>query len=318
MSRENEIELLSELAFGSLERLAPSTDGDSEIVTYPDAAESLNNDRKGTLAVLESLRDRGLLLVEFYEKVHACTTCNEKLEVVSMVCSACESPQTVRETVLEHLACGCVQPRSAFETESEEYRCPDCRKTVRALGVDYAKVGQIHTCENCGEQFDTPAYRHVCESCGTALPLSETDECNLHSYRFNEEKTSWLEVQLHLRQHITPHFEKRGFTVETGARITGASGIEYDADLYACDDALEVAIVVSVHHRPTPTDIARLSLVADDVGGQPVLFSIAPPEAALDDLTDRLGVTLVDQIEHLEETDFHTTDGVVRNLTSAD
>lgn len=69
-------------------------------------------------------------------------------------CLRCGGDELHRRTVIEHVACGCVRPRAAFEREGR-YDCPKCR--ADDIGGDAVReTATFYECESCGARFDRP------------------------------------------------------------------------------------------------------------------------------------------------------------------
>lgn len=138
----------------------------SRLWPLPHETDTRENDEKqivqdgGTVGIeqfVPSSRDHGT----------RCPDCRSPRVETHDACPNCESVAVERHDVLEHFDCGCVQPRSAFETDSG-YACPECRTKLGTLGVDFARVGVVYDCTSCSSRFGASDRAYTCLECENA------------------------------------------------------------------------------------------------------------------------------------------------------
>lgn len=320
MLTANELRLLEEMATGSVERLEPSVEMGEGGVRYPQA-EAYLGDAAGVADAVRSLAERGLLVAEDERTFRVCPDCESERMDLRMLCVDCGSDRTFRRDVIEHLACGCTRPRAEFETGRGEYVCPECDGTLRALGVDYTKMGVQHACDACGERFDEPDHRFVCDGCESVVSPADAPEVDASAYRFNEERRKWLEGELYLKRDLERRLRDRGFAVTTDATLRGRSGREYRVHLRATDELLGLDFAVSVVEGLTDHDVARVRMLSEDAGVHPILLTLEDPrrDEALSAVAEQFGITVVGRDEYVEAADGRTAPVTeAENPTSAD
>lgn len=317
MLTANTLRLLEALADGSVEELNPIVDTDDPRSRYPDAERLLDCTSTQVSERLNALADDDLLVKEFHSKLHVCPECSSTGLEFATVCTGCESNRVLKKDVIEHLTCGCVKPREAFEQRNGDYSCPKCGDVLRSVGVDYAKMGELFVCQDCEDRFDEPASRLVCGDCDAAVPPAAADERGLYSYQFNEDRREWVEGQLFVKPALRNLLEDYGYEVDLDATIVGESGREYDVHFCAGDGGFGTDIVGGIADTPTEDEIARLHMVADDVNARPFLVALA--DTVSDDLltlADHFDVTLLRK-DGTTEIDA-AADALVQRAASAD
>lgn len=285
---------MKDLASGAIELLEPSARETGGSVRYVDAEPYFRGTDADSAEAIESMARRGFLIPTSSRTVHRCPDCDAQLDDSSTVCSDCASSDVVKRDVLEHPACGCTKPRTKFEGgDGDEYRCPDCAAVVRAIGVDYAKVGEFHACTGCEELFDALEKRFVCDRCSTAFAEGETNEVELTAYRINDERTEWLETHRFARREIGRKLRERGFSVELDATVTGRSGHSHDVDLYATDETFGFDVTAFVREELLDEYVLRFHAIASDTGSHAVLITPNEPTEDAIALAGEFGVQVV-------------------------
>lgn len=285
---------MKDLASGAIESLEPSACKGEKSVRYLDAEPYFRGFAADSAEAIESMARRGFLVPASSRTVRRCPDCDVELDGSSTACPSCASPNIVKRDVLEHPACGCTKPRAEFESDDDdEYRCPDCTAVVRALDVDYAKVGEFHACTGCEELFDAPEKRFVCDRCSTAFAEEDANEVELTAYRINDERTEWLETHRFARREIGRKLRERGFSVELDATVTGRSGRSHDVDLYATDEAFGFDVTAFVREELLDDDVLRFHAIASDTGSHAVLVTPNEPTEDAMALAGEFGVRVV-------------------------
>lgn len=326
MLTTNELRLLEELASDPAGRLEPAARVGPDGARYPDA-EAFLTDAESAAVALRALADRGLLVAEDERTVHICPRCESERMHLAQVCVTCGSVETFSHEIIEHLSCGCTRPRAEFETANGDYVCPDCDRTVGALGVDYAKMGTQTVCGECGDRFDSPDHRFVCDGCEEVVPPTDALEVDVQAFAFNEERREWLDGQLFVKRDLETRLRERGFVVASNTTITGRSGREYPVHLHAADETLGIDLAVSVAGCLSDDGLTRLQMIHEDANAHPILVALgeSAEDESLSLLADRFDVTIIrpDEYPRVESRAADESDGVenpveTRSPTSAD
>ncbi len=186
--------LLEKLLDKDIEDIEPNI-SESQ-VSYPQLEEILDISREEGIDILESLTDEDILVKEFFDRFIVCPECGREKLKISKICTNCGSPNIDKKEIIEHLECGYEGSKEEYETKEGKYICPKCRKELKAIGVDYSKMGDMYVCQNCGEKFDSPDHLLNCWNCENNFDISEAEERTLYSYKLNEKKKGWIRLQL--------------------------------------------------------------------------------------------------------------------------
>lgn len=290
MASPGTLRLAVALADGSVEAFDPRIDEETGAVSYPEA-ERLLDERDGPpIEVLESLAERGAFERAFQEKVYRCPDCSTEGMNYTTACPHCESPHTIETDLLEHTECGCVEPRAAFEAGGEyaEHVCPGCGKALPSFDIDTRRYRQ-HVCQECDERLEAPAHRLRCRACLVIVDPSAAIERVCCRYDISDAGERWVESQLAARRAVVEALERKQFTVDVDATVTGRSGsipVHVDAE----DDLLGDRVVAAVHERPTVDDVSTLRTAATSANARALLVtttgSIERDAASLADESD--------------------------------
>jgi len=201
--RSTEMKLLEKMLDGRIEKIDPeiTIPSGETIVSYPEAEKIMKLSNTEVREALESLVSKGILDREFFDKFPKCPECGSTNVRFTTLCHNCGSPDIVRREALEHLKCGSVGTLDKFKDRSGKYVCYKCGEEMRAIGVDYSKVGKVYLCNECGEMFDSSNQLWKCNRCSRTFPVDEIDYLVVYSYKLNEEVKlrrsfkSWLKAQ---------------------------------------------------------------------------------------------------------------------------
>lgn len=189
--------LLKELLDGDLEILEPDmSDNEGISISYPEVVDLLELSKEESLEILESLVDDGYLKKKFYDQFLSCPSCFSSDVKLSASCPKCGSLNTRKKEIIEHLNCGYQGETKKFEDKNGDYICPKCKKELKAIGVDYAKMSDIRVCKSCGEISDSTDYIIRCEDCEKSFDMEEGEEKRLYSYHLKEKKKTKIRTEL--------------------------------------------------------------------------------------------------------------------------
>ncbi|MFC6963759.1 hypothetical protein [Halocatena marina] len=270
MATPGVLRLLAELADGTIEEFTPLIDEDGR-VSYPDAQQHLDARDGDPFEVLETLASRGILYREFRDKVYVCPDCGADGMRFMTICPGCGSPNTIEQELLEHIECGGVAPRDAFQANDGEYMCPECDLS---LHPEHIETLSQHVCQTCGERAADPVNSLRCRECVSIYEPEETIEWVLYSYGFERDGESWLETQLSARRSMAGMLRERDFNVEVDTTITNEAGNEeIPVHIRGEDELLGDRVIVAVHERPISDDVERLQNSVEVAGARGVLIT---------------------------------------------
>ena len=282
--------LLEAMADGPIADLEPAFDDRTGVIEYPDAATYLPRN-ESIVRTLDSLADRGLFEREFRAKVHRCPDCELTELHYETVCPSCASPETVKETVLEHTEGGHATPRGRL---LDEESCPRCEASAEDVASEHETVGERCRCGSCGWRFRKPGGRLRCRRCSRVTDPSHAPETVCYRYRFDESSRDWLYTALAARGAVGDVLRRRGFETARDETVVGASGTEYLLDLYATDDERGLAVIAAVAETPTADEVIDLHSTSIDADAYPIVIVTGEaPDDAVSDLAECLDVGLL-------------------------
>jgi len=113
------------------------------------------------LLYLRTLKSKGYVLEMKPIKEILCNNCNSINTSMIFSCPKCTSCNFSQSKLIEHYDCGAVHPDTMFENDI----CPQCKKEIKALGVDYRAISNLFICKDCTEKFPNPNIDLNCIKC---------------------------------------------------------------------------------------------------------------------------------------------------------
>lgn len=134
-------------------------------------------------ADLKFLAERDYLDERFFDRVSLCNSCGSHHLNIREVCPGCGSADLSSEPMLHHFRCGFIGPITDFQSGPEKRLCPKCNGSLRNLGTDYERIGNVFACGSCGASCQDPPVAATCLSCGTTTPGDEMASTVVPAYR---------------------------------------------------------------------------------------------------------------------------------------
>ncbi|MDG6933115.1 MAG: restriction endonuclease [Nitrososphaerota archaeon] len=265
--------LLRRVKEGTVTEYRPYFDAETLTVQYTDAQLATELDSEQTRLALELLVDEGILNREPAESYYSCPYCSSKNLQARARCRACESESILNSKGFQHLHCGYKDFESAFVTD-RGLVCPKCKESMKALGVDYRKIGVLYRCMECGKVDDDVLLHFACNSCRRRFKQGDAKMELYYVYRFNPDTKERIEKYLVNHEAIRDALEDRGYSAGFEQTITGRSGLPVTVDLAAW-----------------PSDGGR------DKGKIELISDFAMTAAPLDVDTVRLFISKMDDLE---------------------
>lgn len=329
MVSPGKLQLLAELADGTVDAYQPTIDRETEQLRYPEAERFLH-DREGPAGeVLEELARWGLLDESFQEKVYLCPGCGTDDLRYTTACPSCGSLHVVETEVVHHTDCGHTAPRAEFASEGDldVYVCSGCDETVTVPDeggtvLDEIEVARRHVCRDCDGWYEAPTPRLNCPQCPPVVP-SEAVEWVLYRYELAAAGEAWLDRQLSARQAIVEALADRGF--ETRVDTTVGDGPGVPVHVYAEDALLDRRVVAGMAEQPDVEDVRAVQEAATAADARGMLLATtgtvteraaaAARETDVDLLSRRSDDGLERHYETTEGSD--DTRNLLQRLTSA-
>jgi predicted RNA-binding Zn-ribbon protein involved in translation (DUF1610 family) len=224
--KESVQRLLRALRDGVIEALEPTLDAEHGI-RYPAAADVTGASDEELEHILSELSSLDVLSPSVVGNVAACPSCGSPKLLIQIRCPTCGSPNLVRAVMIEHLTCGHQDLEEDFKKQGMLI-CPRCGKALKAIGVDYRRLGLLYSCLICKGSSFNPTRRYTCAG-GHSFDEEDLIVRNVYSYRLNPSKR---ELVMRETLDLKPTLEKFSnvWRLEAPATIGGRSGVELDFD----------------------------------------------------------------------------------------
>ncbi len=262
----------------------PSFDAKRGQVSFPEAERVTGLDTARSTEVLDFLADKGILVKKPAESFYRCSNCESRNLILISGCPFCRGETLKSGRALEHMYCGHVDLEEAFLAKNG-FQCPKCGKALKALGVDYRRISNCYRCLSCGRLVGTPFQTFLCSNCQKRTPLDETKLNTSFSYVVNPEAGSRIQKMALDLTPLTEVLERHGFSSSFNTRVSGRSGITYDADLLAwykegadTDEKPDLLLDVVISAEPlSEKSMSAFMMKTIDVGSQNGMI-VAVPE----------------------------------------
>ena len=218
--------------------LSPELDPSKGYV-YPEL-ELLGLDPSGK--ILEELADHGILIKKRTGEHIVCPKCESPIHITQQACPYCGSFNLKKGEVIEHYGCGYVGFESEFLQSDGSLKCPSCGKTLRLIGKDYRRLGEIFKCQSCGNFFERPEMINICIKCREKFGEKEGKVKDLYSYKLNPDAISKLSELIFWPSIFSGELENRGFKITGKPLIRGRSGVTHTFSLKANKDGTEYLV----------------------------------------------------------------------------
>lgn len=231
-------------------------------------------------SALEDLSKLEILTKEVSSNIGLCPVCHTHRLSVHFTCSICGSPSLEKVNVLEHLTCGYIAPEKDFQKEGQLV-CPKCRKTLKALGVDYKRQRNVYKCLKCGALIPIPDRLYSCEN-NHKFREDELIIKNIYRYEVNPVSRNIIDqLTLDLRP-IQVEGIRLGLYVRSPAIVKGNSGVEHEFSIALWKDVKYIdrpEIVIDIYLSDKPAnEMTVLALYAKiiDVGVKKAILGVLP------------------------------------------
>jgi len=135
------------------------------------------------LSFLRGLISKGEVLETNEIKEILCNQCDSVNTSSQYSCPKCNSFNFEQTKLIEHYDCGTIRPENTFEDD----QCPQCKKELKALGVDYKIMPSVFICKNCTEKFPEPEMNFNCLKCGNKFEFTDAKLVNSQTFKWLKE-----------------------------------------------------------------------------------------------------------------------------------
>ena len=118
---------------------------------------------------LQKLQQEGKITQIDEKKEIACNQCDSVKTSQVFFCPNCKSSNFKLGKLIEHYDCGNITEENTYEND----KCPNCKKEIKALGVDYRVMQNHYICNNCKEFFPEISIEYICLKCENKFKLED-------------------------------------------------------------------------------------------------------------------------------------------------
>ncbi len=140
---------------------------------HPAISELIGCEAGEEYCVLETLAEMDCVARELVDQVDLCPYCLHDNLRLRKLCTHCKSSLIVKKDILHHFHCGWAGVEEEA-TKGTELVCPDCKRQLRHLGVDYERTSQSFFCTACRQIFTDPVEEFLSPHCGRQIDKDGT------------------------------------------------------------------------------------------------------------------------------------------------
>jgi len=118
---------------------------------------------------LKKLESKGKIVPLDSKKEIACNQCDSIRTSQIFYCPNCKSSNFKLGKLIEHYDCGNITEEHTYQNDI----CPNCKKEIKALGVDYRVMQNHYICNNCEEFFPEISTSYICLKCENKFKLED-------------------------------------------------------------------------------------------------------------------------------------------------
>ena len=122
-----------------------------------------------TETYLKKLEKEGKIVQLDNKKEIACNQCDSIRTSQVFYCPNCKGSNFKLGKLIEHYDCGNISEENTYQNDI----CPNCKKEIKALGVDYRVMQNHYTCNDCNEFFPEISTSYICLKCENKFKLEE-------------------------------------------------------------------------------------------------------------------------------------------------
>lgn len=195
-------------------------------ITYPLVERVTGLRGEEVYEFLQELEEMGVVEKKLNSTYLVCPECKGLVHAVRLTCVSCNSSQLKVGQVIEHLTCGHVDFLEKF-LKGDRLVCPKCGKELKAIGVDYRRLGKAYRCLSCGNISPLTADVYLCQNCGREWSKENLKAGHLYHYTVNEEKLKTIDVFSTKFEELRGELAEKGLMVEYDKRVKGSSGVTH-------------------------------------------------------------------------------------------
>lgn len=130
---------------------------------------------------LQKLEKDGKLIQLGEKKEISCNQCDSVRTSQIFFCPNCKSSNFKMGKLIEHYDCGNISEELTYQND----KCPNCKKEIKALGVDYKVMTNHYICNDCKEFFPEISNEYLCLKCENRFKLEDARWQSSINYKIN-------------------------------------------------------------------------------------------------------------------------------------
>lgn len=204
---------------------------DPEIILQPRYKQGFGvvYDVDGLLLTAEKIKDienGGFLVTHGSVSFPSCPRCNSMQLHVEIICPSCNGRGISKSDLVIHYECNHVAPVEEFVTDRmSTYICPNCKKELKRVGIDYGRPGLGFRCITCGNISQYPLVRMVCDN-NHIFKLDEVSLLSYHTYKISKQTATLARIG-ELLLSIQKMLKDSNLRSTILASVKGSSGVTH-------------------------------------------------------------------------------------------
>lgn len=213
---------------------------------YADIAKACCASPQESLELAERIVSLGLGTRAYHDQVLKCPHCDSDRVTSRVSCPFCNSPQIMKEALVEHISDGVMAPLSSFKKEDESLICPGCKKVLPPKSKEYRTVGAWYKCTGCGKQFDSPKSVYRCRNCGKEFAVQDLVISFVSRIEMNKEALGEFSRHQLILRPVLEAMRKAGYEASSPGVIVGKSGVKHTFNLMGRKENGTIAVDIAI------------------------------------------------------------------------
>ena len=138
-------------------------------ITISRLSEFTNIDISEIQSYLKTLESQGIIVQLSDKDEIICPDCSSLNIEPLFQCPKCNGNNFKQATLIEHYDCG----NLSLEESYIDDKCPNCKKGIKALGVDYRVLKEFFVCRDCQNRFQEYKSSFHCQHCNNKFNMAD-------------------------------------------------------------------------------------------------------------------------------------------------
>jgi hypothetical protein len=266
-----------------------------EIEGYPSLEEQLQ--------FLESLEKVGIVNNKGTDTVLICSFCKSHSFALRLACAQCTSSNVVQGTIIQHDVCGNVDFDYKYVASESKMVCGKCNKSLKAIGVDHSKQGDVYRCSECKAVLPNIDKQYLCLKCGETSIENEMDLMKLQTFTVNTPKlVEYLNNNNNPIISIMEELSNVGIKSGISDSVVGMSQIHHTFDLVVYDSKnipILIMDIIEPSHNSEKEETLVLSFIAKSIDTNipnKIILAIPSLKKNLKPLINFNGINLIESL----------------------